>query len=166
MRIGRRTTSRHAARGTRGGACGDHPAPVHPGRRIHAGNEQAGARAGAARVTYAPGRTLPSVDAPGRPEVVICLTAAYPASVSRLKVVSPRLAHSIILLAINLRARCFSLPVGRSRHARSRATSMLAMVRSLKRSAIIATFLSLPGSEKIITQRLFLSVRFPTLGKR
>jgi hypothetical protein len=41
------------------------------------------------------------------------IEAAYPASVSLLRVVSPRLALSIILLAIIRRVLCFSLPVGR-----------------------------------------------------
>jgi len=38
------------------------------------------------------------------PEAVSCIAAAYPASVSLLRVVSPRLAHSIILPAIILPA--------------------------------------------------------------
>ena len=35
-----------------------------------------------------------------RPEAVSCIAAAYPTSVGLLRVVSPRLAHSIVLLAM------------------------------------------------------------------
>ena len=71
------------------------------------------------------------------PEAVTCSAAAYPTSVSLLRVASPRLAHSIILLAMIRRALGFWLSVGRSKHARSRAISIFAIARESKVSVII-----------------------------
>src|SRR5258705_12712882 len=77
--------------------------------------------------------------------------AAYPAAVSPSRELSPRCAHSIILLATIRRALCLSLPVGRNTHARSSATSMFAKVRESKLSVITAiSFLPPPVSETLL----------------
>src|SRR3984957_17989897 len=65
------------------------------------------------------------------------LTATRPALVRPSSVLSPRSAHSRILLAMWRRAQCSSAPAGRVLQARSRATSILARVRELKLSAIM-----------------------------
>jgi hypothetical protein len=64
------------------------------------------------------------------------VATVYPAVMGPLRVVSPRLIQSNILLAMIPRARSFSLLLGRSRHARTRAEIPLKASRAEPRASL------------------------------